>query len=199
VAEAAQAREQAREILSQRRFQEPELPRPFEHPLQWLGDRLEDVGDWFLDAFDGVDGALPGGAWVLWLLLALGAVAAGALVARAAVRRRAVAGLVRAAAGKGEPAADPAAIEREADAAERDGDYERAVRLRFRAGVVRLERERVLEPGGLRTTGEIAHALHSPAFDALGTDFDAIAYGGRPAGEDDARAARDGWQAVLAP
>ena len=34
---------------------------------------------------------------------------------------------------------DPAVLEREADEAERGGAFERAVRLRFRAGVLRLD------------------------------------------------------------
>ena len=51
--------------------------------------------------------------------------------------------------------------------------------------------------GAARTTGAIAEQLHSPVFDRLGDDHDAIAYGGRAAEEDDASAAREGWREVL--
>jgi len=198
VPDAAQAREQAREILSQRRFQDTEVPRPFEGPLDWLGDRLQELGRRLGDLFAGVDGALPGGRWVVWALIGLVVVAVAVVGARAAVRRRTVAGFAGTGAVAAEAEVDPAALERDAEDAERAGNFERAVRLRFRAGVVRLERARVLAPDGLRTTGEISSALHSPAFDALGADFDAIAYGGRPAAEADARASREHWRAVLA-
>jgi hypothetical protein len=198
VADAGHAREQAREILSQRRFHASDVPRPFEKPLHWLGQRLEDVGNWFARAFDGLDAVLPGGGWVVWLLLA-GVVAALAVVlARSAVRRRAVAGYGGGGAQRRRDV-DPAELERAAAEAERDGDFERAVRLRFRAGVVRLERRHVLTPGGLRTTGEIGAVLGSETYDELGADFDAIAYGGRPAAAEDAAAAREGWTAVLRP
>lgn len=195
MADAAQAREEAARIVAERRFSEPEVPRPFERPLDWLGERLDAVGDWLGDRFGGIDGVLPGGSWLVWLLIGL-AVAGIAVALSRLYAGRAVAAVTRARTAA-EADADPSALEREAAAAERAGDYELAVRLRFRAGVVRLERADVLAPGGLRTTAEIAGELDSPEFDALGTDFDAIAYGGRPAGSDDAAAARERWGAVL--
>lgn len=195
MADAAQARDLAAEIVAERRFQEPEVPQPFERPLDWLAERVEAVGDWLGARFDALDGVLPGGAWLVWVLLALTVAGLAVAAARIYVGRAVTAAQRTAAVAAA--AADPAALERDADAAERAGDFERAVRLRFRAGVVRLERARVLEPGGLRTTAEIAGALRSADFDALGTDFDAIAYGGRPAGSGDAAAARERWDAVL--
>jgi hypothetical protein len=194
-ATATSAREQAREILGQRRYQDADVPRPFKKPLDWLGDRVRDVGTWLSDRFDDVDGALPGGPIVVWLLIAALVVGLTVLLARGLIRRRVA--LPRPGRAAAQPELDPRELEREADAAERAGDFERAVRLRFRAGVLRLERGQVLEPGGLRTTAEIGAVLHSGTYDELGAEFDAIAYGGRPAGEDDAREAREGWAEVL--
>ena len=54
---------------------------------------------------------------------------------------------------------DPQALERAAEAAERDGEWERAVRLRFRAGLLRLDRRKVLVYRPSLTTGEVARAL----------------------------------------
>ncbi len=190
MADATSAREQAREILSGGRYRDTQVPRPFKGPVQWVGDRLEDVGDWFSGLFDDVDGALPGGSWLVWILLGIAVAVAAALVARAGVRRRearAAAGLADAA----EPVASPRDLEREADAAERAGDFERAVRLRFRAGVRRLDL------GESETTGAIAAQLSDAAFDRVGSDHDAIAYGGRPAEASDAACAREGWREVL--
>jgi hypothetical protein len=96
------------------------------------------------------------------------------------------------------PAEDPRALEQEADHAERDGDWERAVRLRFRAGLLRLDRRHLIEYRPSLTTGEVARAVGTPAFAEIGERFDAIAYGGRPAEEEDAHAARSGWRTILA-
>jgi hypothetical protein len=188
VADAAAAREQAREILSQRRYHDTEVPRPFKGPLGWAGDRLQDVGHWFAGLFDDVDGALPGGALVVWLLIAAIVVALAVVVARAAIRRRVA--RVHAPRASAAPTDDPRALEREADAAERAGEWERAVRLRFRAGALRLAAQ-------AKTTGDIAAELGSPEFERFGAGFDAIAYGGREAAEDDARASRETWAKVL--
>ena len=190
MADAAEAREQAREILGQRRYEEADVPRPFRDPLSWLGGRLEDLGVWLGDRVDGLDGALPGGSWVVWVLLAAVVAGGTVLLARAVVRRRSRMADEREEARVAR-VLEPRELEREADDAERDGAFDRAVRLRFRAGVMRL---RVAEGATTRT---IAADLRSEAFDALGEDFDAVAYGGRPATGRDAETARERWREVL--
>jgi Domain of unknown function (DUF4129) len=187
------ARELAREILDDRRYQGTDLPRPFERPFDWLGDRIEPVLDW-LDDF-GTE--VPGGPLVLWLALAATVLLAATTITGTTIRRRALA-IERARRAALPATEDPRALEREAERAERDGDWERAVRLRFRAGLLQLDRRAVIEYRPSLTTGEVARAVGSPAFVAVGERFDAIAYGGRPAGREDAEAARRGWQAVLA-
>lgn len=196
MADAATAREQAREILSQRRFADSEVPRPFEKPLGWLGDRIDDAGRGLARLFASFDAALPGGRWVVWLLLGTLVAVIAVVLARSAIRRRGVAP-PGAAADPAEPPPDPAELERRAAQAEAAGDYAGAVRLRFAAGVVALQRERVLGDEGALTTGAISTALGSEAFDGLGRTFDAIAYGGREARPDDARASRETWPVVL--
>ena len=71
------------------------------------------------------------------------------------------------------------------------------MRLRFRAGLLRLDARELIEYRPSLTTGEVADAVGSPTFERVGADFDAIAYGGRPAGEQDEAASREGWQRVL--
>jgi hypothetical protein len=190
---AAEARAQAREILSERRFHGADLPRPFAGPLEWLGDRLQPVVDWIDDRGSGV----PGRPLVLWTVLAAGVLLAAATVTSTTIRRRALAieGARRAAL----PATDdPRALERDAERAERDGDWERAVRLRFRAGLLRLDRRNVIVYRPSLTTGEVMRAVGSPAFREVGERFDSIAYGGRPAEREDAEHARRGWAEVFA-
>jgi hypothetical protein len=188
----ADGRREARAVLDERRFQGADLPRPLAGPLEWLGDRIEPVIDWLNDAGAGV----PGGPIVLWTVLAAVVLLGATLVTSATIRRRALA-LDRARAAAVPAAEDPTALEGEAERAERDGDWERAVRLRFRAGLLRLDRRRVIVYRPSMTTGEVARALDSPAFREVGDRFDAIAYGGRPAERDDAEHARRGWAEVL--
>jgi hypothetical protein len=190
---AAASREQAREVLEQRRFHGAELPRPFEGPAQWIGDQVRRLTEWIDDLGTGV----PGGPPVLWTLLSAGVLLIAMLFTSVTIRRRALA-IERARAAALPAAEDPRALERDADRAEREGDWERAVRLRFRAGLLRLDRRRVLAYRPSLTTGEIARAIDSPAFREVGDRFDAIAYGGRPAERDDAEHARRGWGEVLA-
>ena len=80
------AREQAREILAERRFHDHGLPDPFRDVL----DRVAGWIDSFLGLFDGL--GIPGGRPVVWLVLALiAAIAASLIAGRATARRRAAA------------------------------------------------------------------------------------------------------------
>ena len=73
------ARDQAREILGGRRFKPAGVPRPFQGALEWLGDRLRPIGDFF----SAITESLPG-------KVALAAVLAGivAVVALLFARQR---------------------------------------------------------------------------------------------------------------
>ena len=187
----------ARDVLGDRRYRGSGVPRPFKRPLGWLGDRIEGIMDWFERRFEDLVGAVPGGRPVAWGLVAGLVLLVALLASRRLVARRAALGggdsRRRASARE-----DPRDLERAADRAERDGDWPAAVRLRFRAGLLRLDAADVIAYRPSLTTGEVAAAVRSPEFDAVGADFDAIAYGGRPAGAADATAARERWAAVLA-
>jgi hypothetical protein len=190
---AAEPRREAQRVLEQRRYHGAELPRPFAGPLGWLGDKLEPVLDWI----NGQGANVPGGPLVLWMVLGAGVLLAAFTVTGTTIRRRALA-IERERRAALPPSDDPRALEREAERAERDGDWELAVRLRFRAGLLRLDRRKVIAYRPSLTTGEVARAVSSPAFREVGERFDAIAYGGRPAEQDDAEHARRGWAEVLA-
>ncbi len=71
-----------------------------------------------------------------------------------------------------------------------------AVRLRFRAGLARLELAGLINDRAVRTSREIAETVHSPRFDALAASHEAIVYGDRPATTADAGEAREGWPVV---
>ena len=184
---APEAREAARRILEEDRFHETHLPRPFARPLDWLGDRL-----------DALFGDIPGGPALGWLVVSAVVLSLAVVVGLALARRRGPSAAFRPTRTRTSAPADPRRLERQADAAEQAGDLERALRLRFRAGVLRLaERRLVDDPDGV-TTGRLRRLLRSPDFDAAASAFDEVVYGRRPATTEDARLARAGWQAALA-
>jgi Domain of unknown function (DUF4129) len=188
-----EARDQARAILSQRRFRPARVPRPFEGVLEWIGDRLRPVAD----LVDRLLGTI-GGRFVL----ATGLVALVTVIATAIARRQSRghvgSGVGTPEAAEGEESTDPARLERDADTAEQRGELDRALRLRFRAGLLRLDAAGIVRFRPSLTTGQVGRRLRQPAFDDLAVVFDEVAYGGRRASAGDVRAARAGWPRVLA-
>ena len=186
------AREQARDILGQRRYQPTDVPRPFEGLLDWLGDRLRPIGDFF----DRLLSSWPGRLALIGGLIALVAVVATAIARRRTLGVAADGGRGRERAG--EESIDPAQLERDADAAERRGDLDPALRLRFRAGLLRLDAAGAIRFRPSLTSGEVRRRLRLPTFDDLALTFDEVAYGGRPASPADVGTARESWPRVLA-
>jgi len=189
----AQARQEARQILAERRFRGTSLPRPFHRFFSWLADRLHFVAR----GWDWLAGHI-GGPNVLWAIVgAIVLLIVVALGARTARRRTEVEalGLGRRRRGRSE---DPADLERLADEAERRGDLEVALRLRFRAGLLRLGRAKALPLRPSLRTREARRTLGSARFDRLALDFDEVVYGRRPPSTDDIEAARSEWPHVVA-
>ncbi len=92
---------------------------------------------------------------------------------------------------------DPADLERQAVEAEAAGDLERALRLRFQAGLIRLHLLGVLEAPVDGPNGQLAGTLGSEEFDDLAQTFDEVVYGRREPVVDDVVAARREWPKVL--
>lgn len=200
----AAERAEAERILEQDRYQPEDIPRPFRGPLEWIADRLEPVGNavdsvfgWVADVFSSVADGTPGGAATLWTLIGLAVVTFVAFQTRRIVERRGRSKAAEALPGEIYRADDPRDLERQASAARERGDHALEVRLLFRAGVLRLARERAIPARGSLTTGEIRRLLKSGDFDEVGRSFDEIAYGKRPATNRDGEAARAGWSRVL--
>ena len=183
----------ARDILSERRFRGTALPQPLRRPLEALADRLRDLGKPLRALVD----ALPGEGSIEWVILALLVAVASTFVALRLARRRA---RLPAASQDGVPVAraDPGRLESEAATAEARGDLERALRLRFAAGLMRLDSRRAIVLSPSLTTGEVARRLASREFDRLAAIFDEVVYGKRPPTGNDVDQTRASWDRVLA-
>jgi hypothetical protein len=186
------ARDAARDILADRRYRSDPAPRPLRGPLRWLGRRLESV----LDKIAAVLRPIPG-----WMWLALGVALIAATVWRIVVvaRRRRVGGerARRMHLDGPTPTEDPDVLERDADDAEQRGDLARAIRLRFRAGLVRLGDRGAIAYRPSVTTDEVRRTLGSETFADLARTFDGVTYGRRDARRPDVDAARRDWPRVL--
>lgn len=186
----AGAQDDARRILEGRRYNPAQPPRPLRGVLRRIGGWLRPIGDLVERV------RIPDGAKVVLALAVL--VAAVAVAARMATRRKAVAVAGDAAHdARRRRRHDPAVLEREADEAERRGELDLALRLRFRAGLLRLDAAGVVELKPSLTTGELRRRLHSEALRDLTSTFEAVAYAGEPADADDVAAARRDWPRAL--
>ena len=196
------AREQAARILATDRYQEDEdnTPRPllgvirklgewFEPILRPIGRLLEPIGRFLAPLFDSAAGLALLGA----IVVGLAVLVASRLVARRNRLSAETAGEAR----YYTRVLDPRALDKEADAAEAARDYERAFRLRFLAGVLRLDKAGAIEFRQSATTGELVREVRSSTFPKLARAFDEIAYGGRPTGRSDIEQAKADWPRVL--
>ena len=189
--DAARARAAARAILSERRFQPAPVPQPFREPLERAGAALRSAWDWVAER-------TPGGEATVWAVLGALVVALSAAIAARVAARSEGGGARRAARGARTVPETPAELERRADAAEARGERASALRLRFRAGLLRLDAAGAIALRPSLTAGEISRRLRSPTFDRLARDLDEVLYAGRPADPARVEAARAGWPRVLA-
>lgn len=185
---ADDARADAREILDGREFRDTDLPRPLEDPFERLGRLIQ-------DAFNELVEVLPGGGVTAWALAAAVLLLAGAVLAARVTRRQVARDMVRARAALTQEE-DPRALLRAAEDAERGADLELALRLRFRAGLLDLDRRGLLAVSPAMPTGAIRRELDSRTFDRLAASFEEVAYGGRAAEREDVDVARQEWPRV---
>jgi len=194
---AALARGQARAILEQTRFHSGPIPRPLHGLLHAVGSALESPLHALEELVSSLGALAPGGTTTVWAVLAAVVLALSTLLAtrgaRRALREPHGSG---AAAGAGAPlrASD---LEREAAAAEAQGRNAEAVRLRFRAGLMRLAEHELIETAPSTLNAEVSRALRSERFDRLARSFEEIAYGGREADTEDVVASRREWSRLL--
>jgi hypothetical protein len=189
----------AHQILTEDRFRPAPLPRPLHGVLDALGGAITPIVNAVDDAFSAVAALLPGGSATLWVLLGGAILALAAVVTRGMTDRTLADRATTRARRDGGPAPpDARALEAAAEQAERDGRLEQAVRLRFQAGLLRLDELGVLSYRPSLANAAVSRRLGSPIFDGLARRFEEVAYGGQPAEPGDVGSARDGWRRVLA-
>jgi hypothetical protein len=194
---SALARGQARAILAEARFHSGPIPRPLHGLLHAVGSALESPLHALEELVSSLGALAPGGTITVWALLAAVVLALSAVLATRGARRA-----LRephggsGAAGAGAPVR-ASELERDAAAAEAQGRNAEAVRLRFRAGLMRLAESEVIEAAPTMLNGELSRALRSEHFDRLARSFEEIAYGGREADAEDLIASRHDWSRLL--
>ncbi|MGI8774115.1 MAG: DUF4129 domain-containing protein [Actinomycetota bacterium] len=189
----AAVRVSAREILQEPRFRGADPPRPFAGLLQRLGRLFERPFEWIAERFRSLSGWGKASA-----LATAGAIllAAGWGLARLVVRRRVNRYSPAYKTVPAQAPIGPERLENAADTAERQRDYALAVRLRFRAGLLRLAAKGVIEFRPSDTSLALRRTLSSPIFDHLAERFDAIVYGGEEATDQDVADARLEWRTL---
>lgn len=84
-----------------------------------------------------------------------------------------------------------------ADRAEQAGDHEAGVRLRFKAGLLTLDRRGVIAYDEARPLGTVRREVDDGEFDHLADGFERVTYSDHVATASDSTMARDGWRRLL--
>lgn len=199
---ASAARREAQNILSQPPFKpsHSSAPAPFTGalrtfgrwiaaPFQWVWRHLfVHIGHGFTSIF---------GSWWPFVAVAL-AVAAGVLIGTILIRRRGKApARVRPGAGVRPSVETAEQLDAQARAAEAEGDFATAVRLSFRAGLLRLEEIGVIDDRLATSDTRLRRQLSSQTFDKIVLSHELIAYGDTPATAGDAEEARESWPVLV--
>jgi hypothetical protein len=194
------ARREAQRILDRPPYRPEEPPRPLRGAIrqvgEWLQPVLEPLGRWLAPVgrlFQRLFDSRLGRGVLGLVIVAIAAVLAALIISR---RNRIAPGHDSAPGPQARPA-DPRDLEKEADDAERAGDLEHAYRLRFVAGVLRLDKAGALTYRDSLTTGELVRTIRSRTFPQLAGTFDEIAYGGRTTTGEDLAQAKADWPRVL--
>lgn len=182
-----EVRRAARDILDNPEFVRPEstfwsdVARAILDPVGTISRFL----DWLFAGTAGV----PGGAWTAWVIVAI----AAALLIFTVVRI--TQSMVRDDATTLQLAPDAGSVSwrelrQQAEDAERDGDWRRALRLRYASLVDQLDESGVLQRRPGRTTGEYARQVKanapdaSPSFGEATSIFNFVWYGDGQANEE---------------
>ena len=185
------SRAAAESILAAERFDVASHPRPLSGLLERVARLLRGPWEAVADRFNALTGW--GKAATISVAAAI-LLSAGWALARLIAKRRPLPSDVKTPPTPTMLVQSPDQLERSADAAENERDYGLAVRLRFRAGLLRLADKGAIEFRPSDTSLSLRRKVASPHFDSLADRFDAIVYGRQPATPEDAEDARSKWR-----
>jgi hypothetical protein len=196
---ADDARRLVVDILDDPRF----TSRQSENILNRIGRALsgyvQRAINWFNRTVLGVGEDSTGGRFLFWTIITLIILIGAAFVAsRLAKRRSASLAIERSTGRKEQEAESPEALELRAAAALERRQHEEAIRLYYRAGLIRLGRRGAIEYEPSLTSGEVADMIRLAVFDHIAQTFDGVAYGRRTSDADQVTAARADWEKLLA-
>lgn len=155
--------------------------------------------DWFNQTVLGVGENSTAGRFLFWTIITLVILIVAAVVTTRLVKRRAASlAIDRAAVVTAQEVESPDILERQAAAALAQRQHEEAIRLYYRAGLIRLGRRGVIQYEPSLTSGEVADIVQTAVFDHIARTFDGVAYGHRSANADQVAAARSDWDTLLA-
>ncbi|GMQ85250.1 MAG: hypothetical protein BMS9Abin07_0816 [Acidimicrobiia bacterium] len=140
-----------------------------------------------------VDPGRPSYGWLLLVVLLLLAITIAVVIAR----RRLSAEFDQQRITDVERRGDAEELEDLADAAEAAGRFEDALRLRFRAGLIRLDDLDVIAYDPTLATGAVRSALHMGEFDTVASQFERVAYSDYDPQRNDVTSHEQGWLTVL--
>lgn len=140
-----------------------------------------------------VDPLRPSYGWLLLAAMLVLAVVVAAVIAR----RRLGAEIDQQRAIDVERRGDAAELEDLANAAEAAGRFQDALRLRFRAGLMRLDDLDVIAYDPALATGAIRSAVGMGEFDTVASQFERVAYSDYVPQRTDVTSHQQGWQTVL--
>jgi hypothetical protein len=192
------ARERATHILSQRRFRGVSLPHPLTGFLNTIGHWFSPIGRWLAPIgclVSRIAAAVSGNGALGWSLFGVVLLLVLAVAVRIAGQRAARAGRADGALGASD-VEDWRSLEAQALAAHAAGDDDRAFRLRFRAGLVRLEATGMLQRSRTMTARQLSMTLGSADFDALAARHEEVAFAAAHASSAELDSAAHTWESL---
>jgi hypothetical protein len=181
---------QVGDILSQSRYGADRPETWWERVRRQIRETL---ARWFISLAAAVGGNVPAALILVALVVGLALVVSLTLGRRRADDMLRSASLERLIAEGG----DPAQLERQSEEAAERGDHAAAIRLRFMAGLLRLDQQDRITFRAGTLNFEVSSTLGSETFDRLWAQFDEITYGDRPASAGDHLEAVRSWATLL--
>ena len=195
---ADDARRLVADILDDRRFTTRQDETILDRIGRALSAYVQRAINWFNRTVLGVGEESTGGRFLFWTIVTLMILIVTAVVASRLAKRRSASLAITSRVKDEHDSVSAEHLERRAGEAFDRQDHEEAIRLYYRAGLIRLGRRGIIEYEESLTSGEAAEMVRLAVFDHIAQTFDGVAYGHRPATADQVAGALSDWETLLA-